>query len=130
MLEDEEWCSSFLKLTQRRLSENHHLATKILDEANIKYHTGRSVLSFQSLSFFNFVFLIPGSNAGYFLWVDLSPYLPLGIDRAVREQALAKQFIDAGVYLGTGEEYHSEHAGWFRIVYTREKKELVEGLKR
>jgi 1-aminocyclopropane-1-carboxylate synthase len=127
MLEDEEWCSLFLKLTRQRLSENYHLATKILNEAGIEYHTRRSVISVQSLYC---VVLIPSSNAGYSSWVNLSPYLPQAIDRAVWEQALAKQFIDAGVYLGTGEEYHSEHAGWFRIVYTRKKKELVEGLKR
>jgi len=71
-----------------------------------------------------------GSNSGFFLWVDLSPYLLPTIDNAMQERALAGQLIDAGVYLGAGEEYHSEHPGWFRIVFTREKKELLEGLKR
>ena len=71
-----------------------------------------------------------GSNSDYFIWVDLFLYLLRAIDRAVRERALARQFIGAGVYLGAGEEYHSEHSGWFRIVFAREKKELLEGLKR
>jgi aspartate/methionine/tyrosine aminotransferase len=39
-------------------------------------------------------------------------------------------FLDSGVYLASGEDFHSEHPGWFRIIFAQEKDKLVEGLKR
>lgn len=74
------------------------------------------------------------SNSGYFIWVDLSPYLPAATpehpEPVMRERVLAKRLRDAGVNLATGERFASEHAGWFRVVFTHQQEELKEGLRR
>lgn len=48
----------------------------------------------------------------------------------MRERVLAKRLRDAGINLATGETFASEHAGWFRIVFTHQLEELKEGLRR
>lgn len=40
MLEDFDWVSWVLKLSQQRLGANYRFAAKILDEAGIGYHKG------------------------------------------------------------------------------------------
>lgn len=74
------------------------------------------------------------SNAGYFLWIDLSPYLPPATKEdagpMMQERVLAQRLLDAGIYLATGEKFASEDAGWFRVVFTHEKAKLKEGLRR
>ena len=76
------------------------------------------------------------SNAGYFLWIDLSPYLPplppatTGAGPMMQERILAQRLLDAGIYLATGEKFASEEAGWFRVVFTHDKATLEEGLRR
>lgn len=73
------------------------------------------------------------SNAGYFLWIDLSPYLPPATKDAepmMPERVLAQRLLDAGIYLATGEKFASEDVGWFRVVFTHEKAILEEGLRR
>lgn len=74
------------------------------------------------------------SNAGYFLWIDLSPYLPPATKEdagpMTHERVLAQRLLDAGIYLSSGEKFASEDAGWFRVVFTHEKAKLAEGLRR
>ena len=74
------------------------------------------------------------SNAGYFLWIDLSPYLPPATkenaEPMTRERVLAQRLLDAGIYLASGKKFASESAGWFRVVFTHEKAKLEEGLRR
>ncbi|KAH8725434.1 putative aspartate aminotransferase [Phaeosphaeriaceae sp. PMI808] len=72
-----------------------------------------------------------GGNAGFFLWVDLSEYLPpkdVG-NTFQRECMLAKKFTDGGIFLHPGEE-HSVRPGWFRLVFTFEGIIVEEGMKR
>lgn len=68
--------------------------------------------------------------------MDLSPYLPSPEDTSdntnntnEREFALAKKFLDAGVFIHPGEE-HGKLPGWFRLVYSHEEEVLQEGLRR
>lgn len=87
-------------------------------------------------------------NAGFFIYIDLSPYLALlpgigtnginginGTSKAeagagsTREFALAQKFLDAGVFLHPGEE-HGKKPGWFRLVFSHEEEVLEEGLRR
>ncbi|MCJ1268961.1 hypothetical protein MMC22_008849 [Lobaria immixta] len=74
------------------------------------------------------------SNAGYFLWIDLSPYLPPATKEdagpMTHERVLAQRLLDAGIYLSSGEKFASEDADWFRVVFTHEKAKLAEGLRR
>jgi 1-aminocyclopropane-1-carboxylate synthase len=73
------------------------------------------------------------SNAGFFLWADFSPFLaspPDSKDPYQSERQLSKKFLDARVYLASGEDFQSDEPGWFRIIFAQEQKKLVEGLER
>jgi aspartate/methionine/tyrosine aminotransferase len=112
MLEDREWCREFLDISRNRISEAFRLITTELSRIGIKY--------------------LRGSNAGYFLWIDLSPYLPpdsSGLSKLEREFALAEKLLDGGVFLHPGEE-HALEPGWFRLVYTEDPLVVQEGVKR
>lgn len=74
-------------------------------------------------------------NAGFFLYIDLSPYLPAakssgqGAERE-REYALAQKLLDGGVGLHPCEEHNGE-AGHFRLVFSAwDRDALAEGLRR
>jgi len=109
MLSDREWCHGFLKLSQERLAAAFRHVTNGMKEMGVEY--------------------LPGSNAGFFVWVDLSPYLPEeGTDRE-REFQLAQKLVDGNVFLHPGEE-HSVDVGWFRFVYSTRPEVVTEGLKR
>lgn len=70
---------------------------------------------------------LPGSNAGFFLWIDLSPYLD--DDEEEPDFVLAQKLLDAGVVLHPKTE-HAPNPGWFRLVYTHNPATVTEGLKR
>lgn len=110
MLEDRVWCRSFVDSSRSKLSQAHRHVTSQLKAMNIKY--------------------LPGSNAGFFVWIDLSPYLPSELDGELNQEfALAKRLREAGVFLHPREE-HSLEPGWFRIVYTQDPRTVTEGLQR
>lgn len=69
-------------------------------------------------------------NAGFFVYVNLSPYLPKDarMDRE-KEFAIAQSLLDAGVFMHPGEE-HAKRPGWFRMVFAHHEDVLKEGLKR
>lgn len=70
------------------------------------------------------------SNAGFFIYIDLSPFLPdINCSVQEREFALAQQLLDEGIFLHPGEE-HSKDAGWFRLVFSNDEPALKEGLRR
>lgn len=110
ILEDREWCRSYIDSMRRKIAGAYKHATSQLQQLGIEY--------------------LGGSNAGFFLWIDLSPYLPSdlgGEDNA--EFALAKKLKDAGVFLHPREE-HCSRPGWFRLVYTFDPLIVTEGLRR
>ncbi|KZZ96079.1 Pyridoxal phosphate-dependent transferase, major domain protein [Moelleriella libera RCEF 2490] len=110
MLEDRKWCREFIAASRARLAEAYAVATKGLQDIGVAY--------------------LPGSNAGLFLWVDLSPYLPEDLDGELNaEFALAKKLQSKGVFLHPREE-HSLTPGWFRLVYTQDADIVKEGIKR
>ncbi|KAN0083639.1 Pyridoxal phosphate-dependent transferase [Elaphomyces granulatus] len=111
ILEDESFVSSFLGRARRRLASSYQLVTSILDREGIRY--------------------VKGGNAGFFVYMDLSPYLPSKsyLTDQEREFSLAQKFYDAGIFLHPGEE-HSKDPGWFRLVFTQEDDVLLEGLRR
>ncbi|KAL4952636.1 pyridoxal phosphate-dependent transferase [Aspergillus filifer] len=121
ILQDQEFIHSFIDKSNRDLAFAYRLATSVLDEASIEY--------------------VKGGNAGFFLYMNLSPYLPPSTttnaigdnDRPLsdseREFALAQKFLDDGLFLHPGEE-HCKHLGWFRLVFSHEEGVLREGLDR
>ncbi|KAJ5744273.1 hypothetical protein N7533_009143 [Penicillium manginii] len=110
ILEDQDFVKSFLAKSQASLAAGYRLVTSTLREAGINY--------------------MKGGNAGFFVYVDLSPFLP-DIDCSVQERefALAQQLLDEGIFLHPGEE-HSKDAGWFRLVFSNDELALKEGLRR
>ncbi|KAJ5779703.1 hypothetical protein N7457_007423 [Penicillium paradoxum] len=111
VLEDQEFVSSFTAKARQGLASAYRITTSFLNKEGINY--------------------IKGGNAGFFVYIDLSPYLPAGagISPREREFALAQRFVNAGVFLHPGEE-HSRDVGWFRLVFSQEEETLREGLKR
>ena len=113
ILEDEQWLSTFLELSRERLAARNKLTRKILDEAGIKYHLG--------------------ANAGFFLWVDLRPYLPTGAEFAdgwAREKALMERLLEKKVFVTNGQELSAEEPGFFRVIFSQDDRVIKEGLKR
>ncbi|KAM0158531.1 hypothetical protein ACHAQE_005441 [Botrytis cinerea] len=96
------------------LNEQYILATQILKRAGISYYdTG---------------------NSGFFLWIDLSPFLEIqNRDNEAlwkAEKMLSSKLLKAGVEMSTGFAYHNEKPGWFRIIFSVEREVLEEGLRR
>lgn len=110
LLEDREWCRSYISSMQKKLAAAHKHVTQGLRDIGIEYSLG--------------------SNAGFFVWINLSPYLPKDLNGEENaEFALAKKLQEAGVFLHPREE-HSTRPGWFRLVYTHDPRMVTEGLRR
>lgn len=110
ILEDREWCRAFIDGSRTKLAQAYKHVTRGLRNIGIRY--------------------LPGTNAGFFVWVDLSPYLPSNLDgEANAEFALAKTLKHHGVFLHPREE-HSLKQGWLRMVYTQDSRIVTEGLDR
>lgn len=110
LLEDRQWCRAYIETVRERIAAAHKHVTALLREAGIPF--------------------LPGSNAGFFVWVDLSSHLPkelLGEENP--EFALARKLYDAGIFLHPREE-HAGRPGWFRLVYTQDPDVITEGMKR
>ncbi|KAJ5296030.1 hypothetical protein N7508_010851, partial [Penicillium antarcticum] len=111
ILEDQAFVSSFTTKSRRSLASGYQLTTSMLEKEGISY--------------------IKGGNAGFFVYIDLSPYLPSEEELSPRERefSLAQRLVDAGVFLHPGEE-HSKDVGWFRLVFSQEEDILKEGFRR
>ncbi|KAH8705578.1 pyridoxal phosphate-dependent transferase [Talaromyces proteolyticus] len=113
ILEDREFVKSFINISRQLLNEARQCTSQILDRAGIKYHSG--------------------SNAGFFLYIDLSPWLVDtsgdSQDENDAEYALAQKMLDAGVGIHPCEE-HGESKGHFRLVFSQQRDILEEGLSR
>ena len=72
------------------------------------------------------------SNAGFFIWADLSSYASQeqGNTHLERERALNNRLLDGGVHLATSEAFSGEHCSWFRICFALDRKILELGLAR
>lgn len=108
--------TKFAKLSREKLAANNKLTRQALEETGVKYYLG--------------------FNAGFFLWVNLGPFLPKargGVEAKENwegEGMLMKKFMENRVFVASGGELKSEEAGWFRIVFSQEERVLREGLKR
>ncbi|KXJ88325.1 putative aspartate aminotransferase [Microdochium bolleyi] len=113
ILEDRNWCNAFLAESRRKIGEAYAFVTAGLTRMGISFVS---------------------AIAGFFVYVDLSPFLTTiqstaeGKEEQDPEFALAQKFLDAGVFLHPKEEHGGW--GWFRIVYTQERHIVTEGLRR
>jgi 1-aminocyclopropane-1-carboxylate synthase len=112
ILEDEAFVTEIIQLSRRKLAENYAVVTEMLDGAGIPYWKG--------------------GRAGFFLWMDLSGFLPPaeeGADDVVREEALSQKLLEGGVWLNPTAEW-AERPGWFRLIFSHEKVKVEEGVRR
>ncbi|KAJ4366787.1 hypothetical protein N0V83_007312 [Neocucurbitaria cava] len=112
MLGDREWVHDFIALSRERIAEQYAFTTSRLRDMGIEF--------------------FEGGNAGFFLWVDFNGYLPPregGLSDREREIKFAEKCIEGGVFLHPGEE-KNVRSGWFRMVFTMERKVVEEGLRR
>ncbi|KAK1637897.1 1-aminocyclopropane-1-carboxylate synthase [Colletotrichum phormii] len=111
MFEDRVWHDEFIASSRRSIAGAYEFVTTRLREMGVGFVE---------------------ANAGLFVYVDLSPWLPPSeeyeSDRE-REFALAERFVERGVFLHPGEE-HCLAPGRFRLVYTQEEDIVAEGLRR
>lgn len=115
LLEDEEWMDGFLKRSRHALARRNVLTRKLLDEAGIEYYRG--------------------ANAGFFLWVDLRPFLPNSIltegeEDWTREEALTDMLLDNKLFITTGQTLSAEEPGWYRIIFAQDESIIREGFRR
>ncbi|TVY19878.1 putative aminotransferase tcpI [Lachnellula arida] len=109
ILEDTAFVEDYTKKSRSLLAEHYALATRTLDDAGINYSRD--------------------GNAGFFLWIDLSPFLP-DASSWEAEKTLKEKLSRDGVELASGLGYMEEPPGWFRVIFTVERDALVEGLRR
>ncbi|KAH9221867.1 pyridoxal phosphate-dependent transferase [Leptodontidium sp. 2 PMI_412] len=111
ILEDKTFTASLLKSCRDKLLKGYSITTRALEAAGIEYRKG--------------------TNAGLFVYIDLSPYLgPISEADPRGEFELAQCLVDHGVFLHPGEE-HNEAPGWFRVSFaSMDFESLEEGLRR
>ncbi|KAI1334202.1 1-aminocyclopropane-1-carboxylate synthase [Xylariaceae sp. FL0016] len=112
MLRDRAWCNGFLETSRARIAAAYKHATEGLAAMGIKYLE---------------------ANAGFFVYIDLSPYIDHQPRRGSGQSydadyALTQKFVDQGVFLQPGEEHGLP--GWFRFVFTQDPRTVTEGLRR
>lgn len=74
-----------------------------------------------------------GANSGFYLWLDLSPFLPKGEeykDGWERELGLVKQLLANKVFLTNGQTLSSSEPGHFRLIFSQDERTLRAGLER
>ncbi|KAF2964933.1 hypothetical protein GQX73_g8650 [Xylaria multiplex] len=113
LLEDQDYIRSFLDKSRARLLQNRLAAESLLSEAGIAFHDA--------------------GNAGLFMWIDLSPFLPVAEtngDSWAAQRLIAERLEQAGVILQSGESYRAPEPGWCRLVFSLEEESLREGIRR
>ena len=107
ILEDHAFTDRYFKTLMPRLTEAYEHVTDFLKKHNIPYTP---------------------SNSGPFLWIDLSRLLIEATLEAERQ--LAWSMIRHGLWLATGEAYHSEQPGRFRMTFALPRADRDIGLSR
>lgn len=115
MLEDEPWMDNFLRRSRERLAARNILVRRILDDEGIQYRKG--------------------ANAGFFIWVDLRPFLSISSHASSRERwkaegELMERLMKNRVYITNGKDMSAEEPGWFRVIYSQDERVIREGLRR
>ncbi|KAI1760550.1 acc synthase [Hypoxylon sp. FL1150] len=113
LLEDQGYVAKFLKKSQSLLSQSRSLAEELLIGAGIQFHRK--------------------GNAGFFMWLDMAPYLPTKEtdgDEWAAERLLSRRFAEAGVMMSAGEPYKAPTPGRFRFVFCIKEDAMREGVRR
>lgn len=116
VLDDDEWVDTFIRDNRRLLGKQHAIVLRWAQDNGIEY--------------------TPGSNAGFFVWVNLgAAYLKNRVADDEKQQVdLDKDVMDSllkeKVFLADGVRFGAEEPGWFRIIFAHETEYLELGLER
>ncbi|KAM0272615.1 hypothetical protein ACHAQH_008606 [Verticillium albo-atrum] len=117
ILADTAFVDSYIATNQSRLAANYALTTRFLQENGIPYEKG--------------------SNAGFFVWIDLFAWLKSRGEMNqskpelwTLEAELQETLLKNRVFLACGKAFGSDVPGRFRIVFSHEQSYLQEGLER
>ncbi|KAH7232496.1 pyridoxal phosphate-dependent transferase [Fusarium solani] len=113
VFEDDAWVDSYLAKNRAKLAEHYRLITSWATEHNIHYARG--------------------SNAGFFLWVNLGEAYCRNHPEQEHLQAedrVMKLLLEQKVFVAPGASFGAEGSGWFRLVFSVDKTTLLEGLTR
>lgn len=123
LLADKPFLNTYISTNRTRLATAYSLAKDFLELHAIPY--------------------APGSNAAFFLWIELrSKYLRnrgktveeikaismvegLSIDQEIHSRMMEKK-----IFLGKGKAFGAEKGGWWRVVFSQDWVYVEEGLKR
>ncbi|KAF3936585.1 hypothetical protein ABW19_dt0206426 [Dactylella cylindrospora] len=131
ILNDTEYLDSFVAKNQEKLGNQYQTLVSWFKKNDIPF--------------------VQGSNAGFFVWVDLRRYLakvklppendgkinngktnipgaPPGAQK--RDKMLWDKIVDGGVYIASAEMFFGEEHGWYRFSFSTNKEELELGLGR
>ena len=114
LLDDDVFAEWYISTNQQKLSQSYSQVISFLRENSIQY--------------------TPGSNAGFFVWVDLgAAYLKRHPERKGCRD-LTDEVMDAlleqKLYLASGNLFGSEAPGVFRIVFSHPAEYMQEALQR
>uniref|UniRef100_A0A8H7N2C6 Aminotransferase class I/classII large domain-containing protein n=1 Tax=Bionectria ochroleuca TaxID=29856 RepID=A0A8H7N2C6_BIOOC len=113
VFEDDAWVDSYLAKNRSKLAEHYRLITLWATEHNIRYARG--------------------SNAGFFLWANLGEAYCRNHpeqDLAQAEDRVMELLLERKVFVAPGASFGAEDSGWFRLVFSVDRKTLLEGLTR
>ncbi|KAI0454571.1 PLP-dependent transferase [Xylaria acuta] len=103
----------FTEKSNARLLHHRLVAESLLSQAGIGFHDK--------------------GNAELFIWLDLSPFLPVketNGDGWSAQKLLLERLEQAGVSMSTGESYRAPDLGMFRIIFSLDEESLREGIRR
>lgn len=124
LINNKEYLNWFLTENRSRLTKTYNYVTEYLQHHEIPY---------------------VASNAGHFLLIDLRKFLvpkrasngssnDVQLDSRGKpltpERILSNRFIENGVLVAPGSQYHHPNEGFFRLTFSLEPQTLFEGLKR
>lgn len=113
ILNDTEFLESYISTNREKLGRAYERCTKILEEHKIPFYRG--------------------GNAGFFVYVDLSQYLPPRRpgqkEEVERERELTENMLKSGIYLSPGEVMMAP-AGVYRLTFSVPEDILDKGLER
>ncbi|KAG8191697.1 hypothetical protein JTE90_016484 [Oedothorax gibbosus] len=107
-IEDLDWCKSYIKENQKRLTEKFQSCVKRIEEMGLN---------------------VRQSEGGFFLWVDFRKVC--GSESLAQEKHFFHYLIEnAKLYILPGAEMFCEQPGWFRLTFTNSPDHVNEGLNR